>query len=75
MNKILLFRKTMAERGIEITPEEAKDLYKSAKKIIKAAKNMTMEDIMRMSETELEGMSKEDKDKLIMLYQHAKEIQ
>ncbi len=62
----------LAERGIEVTPEQAEELYKSAKKVMRAAKRMSTEDLWAMLDTE--GFSEQEKSDLVMLYQHAKEL-
>lgn len=67
-----LFRNLLAEKGIETTPEQAEELYKSAKKVMRLAKKMSTEDLWAMLEAD--GFSEKEKSDFVMLYQHAKEI-
>lgn len=67
MNNIkpIRFRNFLAERGTEMTPEEAERAYKALKKFVKRAKKMSMEDIWAV-----ERYNKEYAE----LYRRAKEI-
>lgn len=48
--KIEEFRNVMAERGVEMTPNEAKEAYRALKKFIKVAKGLTVSDIWELEE-------------------------
>lgn len=71
-DKIVQFRRVLAEMGIEMTLEQAKGVYKKSKDMIRRAQKMSMEDIWSLNE--VEGFSEEEKSQLAMLYMHAKEI-
>lgn len=73
-NKIYLFRKALAEKGIELTPEEAKNAYAMGRRLIKKSRNMSMQDIWNMQEVEIEGMTPEQINDLINLYKCAKDL-
>jgi 1,2-phenylacetyl-CoA epoxidase PaaB subunit len=74
MNKIQIFRKILAEQGIEMTIEEAEQAFKNANKFIKRSKKISIMDIWEMQKTEVENISAEEKDQLINLYKKAKEL-
>ena len=74
MNDISKFREILAENGIEMTPEQAILTYKMAKDLVKRSKKMSMKDLWAMQDCEAEGISKEERDQIIKLYQQAKEI-
>lgn len=74
MSKIALFRTLLAEQGIELTPAEAKKMYKKSKGLIKRAKNMSPSDIWYIMEIKAEGISDEDKKQIANLYRIAKEL-
>lgn len=59
------FRTLLAENGIEMTPEEAKDAYKATRKFIKVAKELSLKEIWAV-----EKYSKE----YATLYLKAKEV-
>lgn len=67
MHKVRLdkFRELLAENGIEMTPEEAKDAYLATKKFIKVAKELSLKDIWEVE--------RHNKD-YASLYMKAKEI-
>lgn len=64
-NKLQAFRNLLAEKGIEMTPEEAKEAYRTLKKFIKAARGLSLQDIWDM-----EAYNKQYAD----LYKRAKEL-
>lgn len=74
MNKIYQFRKILAESGIEMTPEEAKKMYKMTKSFVRRSKKMSMQRLWNLKDLELEGTTPEQIDEIIKLYQVAKEI-
>lgn len=74
MNKIQQFRKILAEQCVEMTIEEAKQAYKMAKSIIKRSKKISMMDLWDMKNTNIKGMSEEEKEKLIKIYEEAKQL-
>jgi hypothetical protein len=67
MPKIRLekFRDLLAENGIEMTPEEAKDAYVATKKFIRVAKGLSLKDIWAVAE---------QNEDYARLYMKAKEI-
>lgn len=67
MPKIRLekFRDLLAENGIEMTPEEARDAYRAVKKFIKVAKDLSLKDIWEVE--------RHNKD-YAALYMKAKEL-
>lgn len=73
MNKLYHFRRILAENGIEMTPDQAKEVYKMTKDIIKRSKKMSMQQLWELKETEVEGMTSEQIDEIIKLYRCAKE--
>lgn len=70
--KIVQFRRMLAEMGIEKTMEQAKLAYKMSRDMVKRSKKMSMSDIWSIKE--IEGFSEEEKDQIMALYMHAKEI-
>ena len=72
MNKIAKFRNVLAEKGIEMTLEQATKVYKMSNDLIKRSKKMSMKDLWAIQD--VEGVSQEEKDQIIKLYQHAKEL-
>jgi hypothetical protein len=74
MNRLKKFRMILAEQGIEMTLQEAKNAYKHLKSFIKKSRNMSIKDIWMLEETEVEGFSSEEKNNMIRLYQMAKEF-
>lgn len=72
MNKIAKFRNVLAEKGIEMTLEQATKVYKMSNDLIRRSKKMSMKDLWAIQD--VEGVSQEEKDQIIKLYQHAKEL-
>ena len=72
--KMIRFRNLLAEQGMEMTVEQAKETYKLARYIVKSARKMSTVQFWTMLETEVEGISEEDKKQLVSLYQCAKEL-
>lgn len=70
--KIVHFRRMLAEMGIEMTLEQAGAAYEMSRDMIKRARKMSMKDIWNLEE--VEGFSDEEKRQLAMLYMHAKEV-
>jgi len=70
--KIVHFRRMLAEMGIEMTLEQAGKAYDMSRDMIKRARKMSMKDIWNLEE--VEGFSDEEKRQLAMLYMHAKEV-
>ena len=64
----------LAEEGTEMTPLQAKKAYIASRSIIKTSKKMSMMDIWNMQESEMEGVSDEEKEELINLYKNAKDL-
>lgn len=59
---------------MEMTPEEASKLYDMAKSIIRRSKKMSVEDMLKIMDLEVDGMSQEEKQKITELYMTAKEL-
>lgn len=72
MNKITKFRNVLAEKGIEMTLEQATKTYKMSNDLIRRSKKMSMKDLWAIQD--MDGVSQEEKDQIIKLYQHAKEL-
>jgi isopropylmalate/homocitrate/citramalate synthase len=68
------FRNLMAENGFEFTPEQADEIYKGAKNIIKKAKKMSQVDFWELKNQKFEGITEEEKNEIIEIYKRAKEI-
>lgn len=74
MNRRSEFRNILAEQGIEMTPEQAGEAYKMARKLRRTAKKLSMEDFWIMEEDESLGLPKEERLQMIELYKVAREI-
>ena len=74
MSNIALFRTLLAEQGIELTPDQAKKMYKKSKNLIKRAKQMSPSDIWYILEIKAEGISDDEKKQIANLYRIAKEL-
>lgn len=48
--KIEEFRNAMAEKGVEMTPNEAREAYQALKEFIKVAKSLTVSEIWELGE-------------------------
>jgi hypothetical protein len=72
VNKIAKFRNVLAEKGIEMTLEQATKVYKMSNDLVRRSKKMSMKDLWAIQE--MDGVSQEEKDQIIKLYQHAKEL-
>lgn len=72
--EILAFRTILAEGGTEMTPRQAEKAYKTSKSIVRTSRMMSMLDIWSLQETELEGMSEQEREELVELYKTAKEL-
>jgi hypothetical protein len=73
-DKIIEFRKALAEIGQEYTIEQARRIYKEAKKIIKNSKKLSQMDLWNLQEEQVEGMTEKEKNEAIMLYQHVRDL-
>lgn len=73
-NKIALFRNILAEQGMEVTMEEAANIYMMAGDIVSKAKKMSTEDMWKIMDLDAEGISPEEKEQIVDLYRSAKEI-
>jgi hypothetical protein len=62
----------LAEKGIEMTLEQATKTYKMSNDLIRRSKKMSMKDLWAIQD--MDGVSQEEKDQIIKLYQHAKEL-
>lgn len=76
MSIVEQFRQKMAEQGKELTPAEAKNLYKIARQVIKEGKSLSQMDLYFMEKDESfdPNMSPEKKKELVELYQHVREL-
>ena len=72
--EILAFREILAETGMEMTPEDAEKAYDASRSIFKASRRMSTMDMWIMEEEDLEGVSKEERKRLVDLYRSAKEM-
>jgi hypothetical protein len=72
-NKLIKFREVLAEQGKELTLQEAKVVYDSAMKMLKRSKKLSQVDLWNMQNLKIEGMSEEEKQEAIMLYQHIRD--
>ena len=73
-NKIAQFRNMLAEQGMEVTMEEAANIYMMAGDIVSKAKKMSTEDMWKIMDLDAEGISPEEKEQIVDLYRSAKEI-
>jgi hypothetical protein len=71
-NEILAFRSLLAEKGLEMTPRQAREAYKASKSIVNTSRKMSMLDIWNLEE--VEGMSSEERKSLVEIYKSAKEL-
>lgn len=74
MNKKYIFRKTLAEQGIELTPLQANDLFEIASDLFIRSKKMSQLDILRMEELNVDGMTDKEKQDAISLYNHIRDL-
>lgn len=74
MNRANRFRSVLAEQGIEMTPDQAREAYRMARKLRKVARRLSMEDFWVMEEDETLGMPREERLQMIELYRVAQEI-
>lgn len=72
--KISMFRNFLAEQGQEFTHDQAEKIYKQSLKLLKKSKKMSQLDLWKMQEIEIEGMTEEEKQNAISLYQHIREL-
>lgn len=73
-NNIPAFRNILAENGIEVTLEEAEQIYGMARDILKKSKKMSMDDIWSIIDMEVEGMSQIEKEQVAEIYRTAREL-
>lgn len=64
----------LAERGMEMTMEEAANIYMMASDIVSKAKKMSTEDMWKIMDLNADGISYEEKEQIVDLYRSAKEI-
>lgn len=72
--KISKLRNLLAEQGMELTFEEAKLAFNSANKLIKRSKRISQLDLWSMQDVDIEGMTEEEKQAAINLYQYIKDL-
>jgi hypothetical protein len=73
-NKANEFRALLAENGIEVTPDQAKKIYKMTARLRKLARKMSTVDLWRIEEDDSIGMPREERQQIADLYRAAKEI-
>lgn len=75
-NSLLIkkFREFLSEQGKELTLKEAEEIYYSAKKIIEKSKNLSQIDLWKMQNINVDGMTEQEKNEAISLYQHVRDI-
>lgn len=64
----------LAEKGIEMTMEEASNAYSMAEDIINRSKKMSTKDIWDLLDVDIKGMSSEEKEQIANLYQSARDL-
>jgi hypothetical protein len=72
-NKSSKFRELLAEQGIEMTPDQATDAYKMARKIRKIAKKLSTRELWDLEDNESLGITREERIQIADLYRAAKE--
>jgi hypothetical protein len=73
-NRASEFRHILAERGVEVTPEQADHIYKMTARLRKIARKLSTIDLWSLEENESLGMTKEERRQIADLYRAAKEI-
>jgi Mn-dependent DtxR family transcriptional regulator len=73
-NKLVEFRKILAEQGKELTLDQAKVLYISAEKLLKRSKKLSQIDLWNMQDEKIEGMTEKEKQEAIALYQYIRDL-
>lgn len=73
-SKIQQFRRVLAEQGQELTIEQASEVYRMAKSVMKKAKNMSLFDLWNLENREIKEMPEDQKKQIINLYRSAKEM-
>lgn len=68
------FRTALAEKGIEMTPEQARKAYRMIRGLKKTAKKLSTIDMWQMENDDSLGFSKEERKQMVELYRMAKEI-
>ena len=74
IEKVARFRQLLAEQGTELTLDQAQELYFSALKLIKRSQKLSQMDLWEMENEQIEGMTEEEKQQAISLYQHIREL-
>jgi hypothetical protein len=72
--KLIEFRRVLAEQGKELTLDQARVMYKSAADLIKRSKKLSQVDLWNLQDEEIEGMTEEEKQQAISLYQHIRDL-
>lgn len=72
--KLMEFRRVLAEQGKELTLDQARVMYRSAADLIKRSKKLSQVDLWNLQDEEIEGMSEEEKQQAISLYQHIRDL-
>lgn len=72
--KIIEFRKLLAEQGNEFTLSQAKMVYEAASNLIKRSKRLSQLDLWNMQDLDIDGMTEEEKQGAISLYQHIRDF-
>jgi hypothetical protein len=72
--KLIEFRRVLAEQGKELTLDQARVMYKSAADLIKRSKKLSQVDLWNLQDEEIQGMTEEEKQQAISLYQHIRDL-
>ncbi len=72
--KLMEFRRVLAEQGKELTLDQARVMYRSAADLIKRSKKLSQVDLWNLQDEEIEGMTEEEKQQAISLYQHIRDL-
>lgn len=74
MNKKIMFRNMLADQGMEYTPSQADELFDMATDLLKRSKKLSQLDILKMEKLNVEGMTEQEKQDAISLYNHIKDL-
>lgn len=74
MDKKAEFRNILAEKGIEMTPDQAEKAYELAIRLRKTARRLSTADLWAMEEDDSMGFTREERAEMVNLYRIAKEI-
>jgi hypothetical protein len=74
--KELYLRNFLASKGVEKTPDEAAEIFKKAKELIRFAKKMTQVDIWQLEENlkDEPSLTEQEKREAVEAIQHARGV-